>query len=718
MEHAIKGGDLMSRPAWVAAVLLLTLTLPAQAARYPDVPGKEPPAAPASPAVPGIQQQTALQVTRSLFPEIPADAKLDVQLAQSDWNGKSVWQVVWQPEGRHLFVQLDTRDGQVTSIENYQYEEWGPGLPQVSQEEAERRAADWLARLAPGARAYLVREKLPFYDAMPSMIYPFQYTWQVAGHPVRGAGAHLTINSRNGELQNWHLSRPEGKTILPPAILAEIEARAAFAKLPLHLRYEVARDPSREGPYLKVIAREKPEEVEGPKMMLAYQPPRSLYLTQGKTWVDEAGQAVPDVGLPAMKMVPPSEKPYTPPAMPLDRTKAEALAKQVVGIDRAPDQINFNWWGSRRSYQFSWVDPEAGPKGGEMASVSIDAVAGVVQTIYGVGGITTGTPRLTRAEAEKVAIRFIQENRPDLAGNLIYQVTASMSSMGGMMPSHEFQFSRQYKGIPIGSNEFYVSVDAVTGKVTSFYGGEMDGKPILPEPEGVLAPAPLMAKLVDLSTLRLVWMPVIGADGEAVYHLVWALGQEVPVAYIEAQTGTFRDWDGTDVLRYRLPPTDVTGHWAEREVQSLFEQRIITVEDGKFKPNQPMTIGEAEAWLNRLDGPLPMMELDRGMEKPGVAPGEPRPDANQPISRETFARMVVLALGYEKIAAMPNTISMPFRDQAEIEMASRNAAAVLNGLGVVRGTPEGDFLPKKSLTRAEAARILYQSLPHRRYGWK
>jgi hypothetical protein len=101
-------------------------------------------------------------------------------------------------------------------------------------------------------------------------------------------------------------------------------------------------------------------------------------------------------------------------------------------------------------------------------------------------------------------------------------------------------------------------------------------------------------------------------------------------------------------------------------------------------------------------------------QKEQIAVGEANPTMT--ITREAFARLVVVALGYDRIAEMKNQIWMPFVDQAQIDPGARNAVAVLNGLGVIRGTPEGYFLPRKALTRAEAARILFQSLEYRRFG--
>lgn len=695
----------MSRPVWAAGLLVLALALPVQASSDPM-----PPAATPSPfTIPAatVSETTAIQVARSLFPSELVKGSPTVTLGP-DYRDGSAWRISWEGDVM-IHVTVDGRDGQVLSADRWQM---GPTLPsttRLTKAEAEAKAGQWLARLAPGAQSSLVAAKAPYPDyGSDSSAFSFYYDWRAMGYPVPYAGANLRIDAATGDLLGWYIDRPEGKMVLPPAILAESEARAAFQKLTLPLRYTHRYWMDEERYYKEPVPR---------TMLLAYRPQLNLSLTQSGTFIGPDGQPLPDVTIPTFKQVPPPVVPYKPPTKPLTKAEALAIAQAVSGQSREPDEVNIYRWENELGYNFGWLDWSADglkPDSNEI-HVNIDAVQGLVGGLYSGMGYRDGQPSMTLADAQQIAVDFMVTYRPDLAGAVYFPAAGPNEPW----PYYTFQFERQYEGITVetyGGAE--LTIDGKTGRVVSFNANtktelELD----LPKPEGVLPPVPLMAKLVDLMGLELGWVQVRPAGEEPYLQLVWHLGRTVPVELIEAQTGIFRDMDGTDVLKFRVPPTDVAGHWAEREIQSLFEQRIVTVEGGRFMPEQAMTEAEATAWLTRLNYgmPRPMAEvtLIEG-DGPVVAQGESNPAAL--ITREAFVRYVVAALGYERIAGMKNQIWMPFHDQAQIEPGARNAVAVLNGLGVIQGTPEGNFLPKKSLTRAEAARILFQSLEHRRFG--
>lgn len=699
----------MSRPVWAAGLLVLALALPAQAASdsMPAMPlPPSGPAAPPSAPAPLVAEATAIQVARSLFATDLVKGQPTVEYGP-DYRGGTAWNISW--EGAEMIhVSVDGHDGQVLSVDRWRMGPDRPSTTRLTKEEAAAKAAQWLARLAPGAQSSLVVAKPNPDYWYGADAYSFRYDWQALGYPVPGAGASLRLDPATGELASWYIDRPQGRLVLPPAILAESEARAAFMKLPLSLRYMRA--------YWADEAYYK-ERPASPTMLLAYRPRQDAALTQSGTFIGPDGQPLPDVTIPTFKQVPPPFMPYKPPAEPLSREASLAIAQALSGQNREPDEVSVYRWDDRLSFNFGWIDWAVNPSESESDElrVSVDAKRGLVEQVYSGMDFRTGQPSITPAEAQQIAVDFLITYRPDLAGVLYYP------AVGPERSGRYFQvsFERQYEGITIdGYGGADLTVDGLTGRVISFFANENKNEVELdlPKPEGVLPPGPLMAKLVEFAGLELGWVPVQPAEGEPYLQLVWHLARYTPVTLIEAQTGIFRDMDGTDILKFRRPPTDVAGHWAELEIESLFDRRIVTVEDGLFKPDQAMTWAEASAWLDRLNygGPRPFIEGETPFGSTGIAVGEPNPAT--PITREAFVQQVVVALGYERIAGMPNEIWMGFHDKEQIEPGARNAVAVLNGLGVIRGTPEGYFLPKKSLTRAEAARILFQSLEHRRFG--
>ncbi|BAS27344.1 S-layer homology domain-containing protein [Limnochorda pilosa] len=107
--------------------------------------------------------------------------------------------------------------------------------------------------------------------------------------------------------------------------------------------------------------------------------------------------------------------------------------------------------------------------------------------------------------------------------------------------------------------------------------------------------------------------------------------------------------------------SDVEGHWAEREIRDLADQRVITgYPDGSFK-------------------------------------------AERPITRAEFA--TVLARAYE----LPPAEQAPsFRDMKD--HWARDAVSKLTVAGIIKGYPDGTFRPSEKITRAEMVAMVQRAV--------
>ncbi len=78
---------------------------------------------------------------------------------------------------------------------------------------------------------------------------------------------------------------------------------------------------------------------------------------------------------------------------------------------------------------------------------------------------------------------------------------------------------------------------------------------------------------------------------------------------------------------------------------------------------------------------------------------------NPPISREQAAELIIRMLGYEDIANL-DIYAPQFSDVTE----DIGYSSLLKGLGIMQGTGDGKFNPKDSITRQDAAVIIYKAL--------
>lgn len=164
------------------------------------------------------------------------------------------------------------------------------------------------------------------------------------------------------------------------------------------------------------------------------------------------------------------------------------------------------------------------------------------------------------------------------------------------------------------------------------------------------------------------------------------------------------------------------GHWAMEFIAPLVKQGVFKgYVDATFRPNQAITRAEFAAVLCTALGIAPDLENSacpdisrhwaRGYINAAVRAGfiAPRADGrfypDEPITRAAAARASVRAAGLGDEGATPAAVPTDAAGhwaEAEIRLAI--------GHGIMSGVPGGLFRPDASLTRAEAAKVIYLTL--------
>ena len=168
--------------------------------------------------------------------------------------------------------------------------------------------------------------------------------------------------------------------------------------------------------------------------------------------------------------------------------------------------------------------------------------------------------------------------------------------------------------------------------------------------------------------------------------------------------------------------TDTQTHWASASIDRWNSYGVVTGGgDGKFYPNQSITRGQMAVILCAVCGWQEMAENTftdlKGDEwyapyvlkanAAGAMAGSDnkiRPTA--PITRQEAAVMLYKALFME-----PAQGGKTFADQGEIASWALNQVTSMAASGCITGTPDGRFLPKGYITRAETVTILNKAIP-------
>ncbi|WP_217597478.1 S-layer homology domain-containing protein [Cohnella sp. GbtcB17] len=169
---------------------------------------------------------------------------------------------------------------------------------------------------------------------------------------------------------------------------------------------------------------------------------------------------------------------------------------------------------------------------------------------------------------------------------------------------------------------------------------------------------------------------------------------------------------------YAATSAETIPAWAAAEIQTWQELGLLKGdENGLVRPNGAVTRAELAAMLNRMYGygtgsaasfadvpaqawyAADIAKVAAAGIMQGDAAGNATPLAN--VTREQAAVMLGRAL---HLSAASSAGSLA--DEGQIAAWAKDAVHALQAAGYITGTPAGEFQPKKSLTRAEAVKML------------
>ena len=203
----------------------------------------------------------------------------------------------------------------------------------------------------------------------------------------------------------------------------------------------------------------------------------------------------------------------------------------------------------------------------------------------------------------------------------------------------------------------------------------------------------------------------------------------------KAGKGSFNLKSNPKYERLLIPELrDVAGHWAENDIKMLASLKAFQPNKSFFGPNLPIKRSEfaqavatvcdivveeqAKTRTNRKKQEDPSIYADipkadqsykyvKSVTDKGImfGVGEDQFDPEGTLDRAQAVSIIIRALGFEGLAPIQR-YSTGFRDEMDIPYWAKDSVYVANELGLVTGTENGYFQPEKSVTRAEAAKML------------
>lgn len=162
--------------------------------------------------------------------------------------------------------------------------------------------------------------------------------------------------------------------------------------------------------------------------------------------------------------------------------------------------------------------------------------------------------------------------------------------------------------------------------------------------------------------------------------------------------------------------TDVTpGSWYYNEVSTMVAAGYIDgYEDGTFRPDQTVTVVEAVTMAARMigsptgeaDGHWGGMQMDHAYRSGWISESDvARGSYDQAVTRELACKIIASALGL----GYPAGTVLPFTDADSIGSSYVGSVMALYANGLLDGYDDGSLRPQSTLTRAQAATLLYRA---------
>ncbi|MED0679422.1 S-layer homology domain-containing protein [Aneurinibacillus thermoaerophilus] len=181
------------------------------------------------------------------------------------------------------------------------------------------------------------------------------------------------------------------------------------------------------------------------------------------------------------------------------------------------------------------------------------------------------------------------------------------------------------------------------------------------------------------------------------------------------------------------PFSDVNGHWAEAQILSLTSQGVISgINNHTFAPDRPLTRGQFVVMLAKiLKNDLKTTgyrhevknyftdvkasdyyadELVR-LCKANIIDNRGSFRGGRNITRQEMAHYLVNAYRYlykQDLSSHINTSRIPFKDAKDIAPGYRADVVIADKINLISGRDNGKFDPRATLTRGEAAYVIYR----------
>ena len=630
----------------------------------------------------------------------------------STYDDKMSFHLYWS-DSKNAIGSIDvtiTSDGIVTD-----YGKWSvssdkdrPKLPKVSKEEGLKVAQEFIARVSPQFKDNLEYVK----DNEPLNIYSNSYRYYfvrtVNNIPYYNNGINVYVDNFTGEVisyyVNWDMDLKFADT---KGVMPIDKANNLYReKLGLDLIYKPKYNSNAIEYYL----------VYGPLYYNLYLNAKTGEVVLNYEYYGGAmGALTSDADEAKEKNLSPAELEAVESVKGIiNKEEAEKIARDILELDKdykASYVRLYKSWNRDDSYYWHLSFEKNANNEYRSANISINAKTKEVISFDRYEPI----PEAAKAKYNK-------EQSLDIAKKLIEKLAKDKKDLVELneyqnivVPLYDqnyysFYFIRKYGNAYVENNGINISVDAVNGKVTSYYLNWNEAE--FPSQDNIITKDKAHDILLEQVGLELRYInPYVDGRDNKEAVLVYGLKSNKP-SDLDAYTGKILDSDGDPYEESRvITYNDIENSYAKDKI-NILAQFGIALPGEEFRPKDEIIQKDFLYLLAKVD--YSYLEIDdeerlyqylinRGI----IKDKEKAPEAK--VTKEEAIKYIIRALYYDKIADIEGIFKDIFKDSNDISPELKGYAAIAYGLNIVEGS-NGYLNPKKNISREDAANMIYNYL--------
>lgn len=605
-----------------------------------------------------------------------------------DDDKETVYSFNWSNDDGLSELYISYQGGIITNYGKYDYNlRYEAKISSLDDAEAMRIAEEFTKRINPDIYKDIVIKPAE-NQSIQSDECEFGLYREKDGVPVLWETGYVDVSKTTKEVSGFYIDYSQGIDFKPlDSIISEEDAKTAYKELVTPtLRYNLKRDYGKKTitPYLEYASN------DGNAAINAYN--GEVYkLSRGGDIVYNKSMMASEEAAGDGGFTPAETEETDRIAGLLSEDEATNIAKknEIIAI---PKDLERNYISLRKS----WYDKEeysydiSFSDGKQYINVRLDAKTGEILSFYNYSDNDKDSGQNRKTEEEKAQKAFKQ-----FAGDKSTEYQLVENEETGIV-----SYIRTYDGLDVCGDMAYFYFDGSDNLVE--YNLQYTKNVTFPKKDGVITPEEASEKAFEQIGFGLGYV-IDGKTAQPVY----CVGKN---GYTESFTmnafsGHLTDYSGNDIKEdKKIEYSDIDNHYGKDIFLSLAKYGI-GFDEKELKPDTPITQAEYFMLLNKAFGYYDdIEEIYSGMLRWGELSADERDDDGV-LTREKAAIFMIRQIGGAEYAKYDEIFAQPFNDVTE----NKGYIAILKAKKIVNGDGNGNFCPKKNVTRGEALIMIYNS---------